>query len=923
MADDLGANPKVDETLALSMAALVDVLQSVGDGVVVPYLPWPELWRSTFAGSTDPWPDALAERCTQAVSLAFQLLNQAEENAIAQTRRAAEAAGELHLDSGSWDNQLAKLTAAGWQPSEIADALGALRVEPVLTAHPTEAKRQTVLDHHRRLYRCLVDLENTMWTPSEREALNADMRASLERLWRSGEVFLEKPTVADERRNVIHYMVNVFPAVLPWAERRLVDAWRRAGLDPDELDDPSRRPRLAFGTWVGGDRDGHPLVTADTTATTLALFRAEALKLVDEALNDLAAGLSLSDRRQAPPASLLGRIEERAASLGDAGAAALERNPGEPWRQAVNLMRAALPTADGPVVVGGYADAGELVADLGRLRDGLVAIGAERLAYGDVDPVIARLQVFGFHLATLDVRQNSAFHDRALAQLLTAAGEPDAAAYADWPEPRRTTSLRRELATRRPFTHAGAQVGPEADATLAVYRVLQAHAERWGTHGLGALIVSMTRNPADLLVVFVLARDAGLLRYDEDGAWCPLQVVPLFETIDDLERGGDSLDRFLAEPVVSRSLARQAAAAGESQPVQQVMIGYSDSGKDGGFVASFWSLYRAQLQLAEIGRRHGVRIRFFHGRGGTIGRGAGPTHRFVAALPPGTLGGDLRLTEQGETVAQKYANRVTATHHLELLAAGALARTLTARRGHVDPEPLVEAMDRLAVTSRAAYRDLLDRDGFMAFFAHATPLDVIEQSGIGSRPSRRTAKRTLEDLRAIPWVFAWNQARFVLPGWYGLGTALTELAEAEPALFDALAKAKTGDGRWPPFHYMIGNIATAFATTSPVIMQRYAGLVPDGDVRERFLAVILAEHGRTGAMLQRIYGKPLAEARPRIQRMIDRRHSALESLHAHQIALLERWRQAHETGDDTQSELLRRQLLLTVNGIAAGLGATG
>jgi phosphoenolpyruvate carboxylase len=510
-----------------------------------------------------------------------------------------------------------------------------------------------------------------------------------------------------------------------------------------------------------------------------------------------------------------------------------------------------------------------------------------------------------------------------LSRLLVAAGEPDGASFADWPEARRAALLTREVMTPRPFAHPKDDANGEARAVLDVYRVLAEHLDVHGGEGLGALIVSMTRSAADLLAVLVLARDAGLLRRAPDGAWCPLPVVPLFETIDDLEAAPRILDAFLGEPLVRRSLTRQAAAARLDQPVQQVMIGYSDSGKDGGFAASLWSLYRAQQALAEVGRRHGVRIRFFHGRGGTIGRGAGPTHRFLAALPPNTLAGDLRLTEQGEMISLKYANRITAAHHLELLLAGTFATTLRDRRGRADRPELVETMDQLAGWSRDAYRALVTAAGFLDFFATATPIDAIEQSRIGSRPARRTGQRTLADLRAIPWAFAWNQARFVLPGWYGLGAALQRLQRAAPERFEMLVHAKSEAHRWAPVHYMISNAATAWAWTAPSIMRRYADLMPDAAVRDRILAMILEEHAATGSGLEAIYRAPLAEARPHIQRALGRRAEALEPLHRHQVSLLRSWRRAREAEDAATAEALLPELLLSINAIAAGLGATG
>jgi phosphoenolpyruvate carboxylase len=893
-------------TLDFLMGTFESVLRELGEDAIADRLPW----RGEDHGGAQA-----DERLVQAHSIAFQLLGIAEENAAAQTRRSAEAAWRLAEEAGSWDQQFDRLKAAGLDQAAIAEALAGLRVEPVLTAHPTEAKRQSVLHHHRALYRVIVELENSMWTPAERATLEGEARACIERLWRTGEIFLEKPAVADERRNVLYYLTEVFPSALPWADARLDAAWERAGFDMATL--VRHRPKLRFGDWVGGDRDGHPFVTVATTEETLRLFRSQALVSIRERLDTLGAGLSLSARRQAAPAPLMAWIAERAAALGEPGAAALARNPDEPWRQAINLMAAALPPATGPDA---YRSAAALAGDLDRLADGLRAVGAGRLAAADVTPVRRHVETFGFHLAVLDVRQNSAFHDRALAQLLTLAGEPDGANYPEWNKARRVALMARELASPRPFSPAGAALEGEAADTVGSLRAFAQHRAAHGGEGLGALIVSMTRNAEDLFAVYLFAREAGLLEHGPEGSWLPLPVVPLLETIDDLERGAETLAAYLEQPIVKRSLAMQAQAAGLDRPVQQVMVGYSDSGKDGGSLASVWGLYRAQKAITALGESRGLRIRFFHGRGGSIGRGAGPTHRFLRALPPGSVAGDLRLTEQGETIAQKYANRVTAAHQFELLGAGTLGATLERR---TDPDALVATLDGMAVSARQAYRQLVDAEGFLTFFDRATPIDAIEQNRIGSRPARRTGQRTLKDLRAIPWVFAWSQARFGLPAWYGLGSALQQLHDSDAQAFSALVTAKAEATRWPPLHYLVSNAATAWATSSPEIMQRYAALLADEPLRARMMETIMAEHSRTGAMLAAIYGAPVAEARAEVQRGIDRRNAALAPLHAAQIALLDEWRGYRDAGDAAKADDLLQRVLLTVNAIASGLGSTG
>ncbi len=900
--------------------AFRDVLIELGEPDVAAALPWGDRHDPAVVPADQ-------DRLTQALSIAFRLATLSEENAAAQFRRARESADGPTAISGSWGRILSELRKAGHEPAAIAESLGRIVVEPVLTAHPTEAKRATVLEQHRELYRLLVSRENQMWTPQEQEALDGDLRAMLERLWRTGEIFLERPDVADEFRNVTHYLVRVFPRVVPRLDDRLRLAWSDAGLDPAMLDGAAL-PRLRFGTWVGGDRDGHPFVTAEVTERSLRSLRAAAIALLDDALVDAAVHLSLSDLIEPAPTELVEWIAATSAALGPAGARAVGRNPDEPWRQAINLIRARLPADDRVTGQGGapatghgpgarYADADSLVGDL-RLVDRLLGeIGAGRLGRHDVAPVVRLAETFGFHLAVLDIRQNSGFHDLAVAQLLAAAGVPDGETFADWSESDRLALLGRELASPRPLAAAGVEVGPEADAVLAAYRVLGRELAANGAAGIGSLIVSMTRDVSDLLVVYLLAKEAGLLRREGDDVRCLLPVAPLFETIDDLERSPDILRAFLGHPITRRSV--EARAGTGARPTQQVMVGYSDSNKDGGIVASLWSLYRAQDTLARIGGELGVAVTFFHGRGGTISRGAGPTHRFLRALPPGSLTGAIRLTEQGETISQKYANVITAAHNVELVVAGTAGSLIgTAASRSVAPhlEPL---MDELAAVSRQAYADLLDTDGFIDFFRQATPIDVIEHSRIGSRPARRTGRASLADLRAIPWVFSWSQARFLLSGWYGLGTAITDLRASDEGRFDELVGHVF---EWPPLHYIVSNAATAIATADAEIMGWYAELVGDAELRAAFLDRIRDERTRTIDLLEGIYGGPLAERRPNIARTLRQRDPALRSLHRRQIELVSTWR-ARQAEDPEVAESMLPQLLVTVNAIASGLGTTG
>lgn len=900
---------KIERDYAFLVECFREVLDDVGDGSAA---------RSLNDNTIDDTPGEDPERLIQAYSVAFQLLRMAEENANAQTRRALQQQDRLSEDSGSWEQHLRRLRALGLDAEDIATVLDSARVEPVLTAHPTEAKRQTVLEHHRALYLLLVDRENTMYTRQEQAALRDRIKATLECLWRTGEIFLEKPDLDSERRHVLYFLRHVFPPVLPALRARLRQAWEAEGLDPAVIAARPIRPQIAFGSWVGGDRDGHPFVTAEVTREALGELRAAALDLLSEKLRATAVRLSLSDRLQPPPAALKTRIAETVERLGPAGALAGDRNPGESWRQFVNLMLARLPLAGSPAP---YARADDLADDLALIETALRGAGAHRLADEDVLPLRDLVQTFGFHLARLDIRQNSQFHERAVAQLMDRAGL-DGPAFLSANEAGRRAVLDAELASPRPFTRESGRIGDnnEADTVVACYRVLTHEIKAHGTEGLGALIISMTRSVSDLLTVYLFAREAGLM-IDHDGAMaCPLNVVPLFETIDDLERSPGILDAYLSHPMVIRSLYAQAAAAGLSQPLQQVMVGYSDSNKDGGIWASRWTLHRAQDALAAVGRKHGIRIRFFHGRGGSISRGAGPTHRFLRALPPQALNGDMRLTEQGEVISQKYANRITATHNLELLTAGTVGSTATNLHTEDSGHPLDIVMDAVSRDSRSVYEALLKNDGFMEFFSSATPIDAIEAARIGSRPTRRTGQRTVADLRAIPWVFAWSQARFYLSGWYGVGSALNRLKETAP---EDYARLKEAAFDWAPLHYVISSVATSIATANPEIMRKYATLVADQGVRDRIMGQIEEEFVRTRDTLREIYGGPLSETRPRIHRTLDLRRPSLTRLHDRQVDLLARWRQARMDGQTATVAALEGQLLLTVNAIAGGLGATG
>ncbi len=859
-------------------------------------------------------------RTAQAYSMVFQLLNMVEENAAAQYRRSLETEHGLKYLSGLWGKNFDKLQNEGITPEQIAASLAKIRIEPVLTAHPTEAKRTTVLEHHRNLYLLLVQAEyGDYWTPSEKHSIREEIKTALERLWRTGEIFLEKPNVKDELRNIMHYLRHVFPIVLPILDFRLQEAWKQAGFDPQLIDDVDKLPRISFGDWVGGDRDGHPFVTAEVTEFTLKTLRSNAVDLIRQHLTDLVVKLSLSTTRQDTPPELIDYVRENAKALGKKGFKAFERNPDEYWRQLINLMLVKLPSIKNEANETGYKFASQLEADLKFMAKTLHQVGASRIVKQDVNPLIRLVKTFGFHLAVLDIRQNSSFHDKAVTQLLESAGF-EHTNFAEWSEAERLKFLNEELKYQRPFVRADLPVGTEADAVLSCYRVVAEHIKQYGQEGLGSFIISMTRSVSDLLVVYLLCREVGLTFLTDEGAVCRIPVVPLLETVDDLQASPQIMRGFLEHPITQRSLEFQRKLQGETHAVQQIMIGYSDSNKDGGILSGLWNLNRAQNILADIGKEKNIKFRFFHGRGGTVSRGAGPTHRFINGLPHGSINGDFRLTEQGETISQKYANRLTCAYNLELLLAGVTAKTLIHENSEKTGHILDPILDKLATESQQTYANLLRTDGFMQFFAQATPIDVIESSRIGSRPARRTGRRSLEDLRAIPWVFSWSQSRFYISGWYGVGTALENLQKYHPENFELVKKHAV---EYAPFRYILTNISTSILNADTEIMEAYANLMTDKTIQNRLYGMVLDELHRARKMVELIYGHRLETRRPKTVGLLQLRQAKLRTLHFYQIELIRKWRTLKDNGNQEEADKMLPELLLSVNAIAGGLRTTG
>ncbi|HAV12044.1 MAG TPA: phosphoenolpyruvate carboxylase [Opitutae bacterium] len=871
---------QVEEEHTFLVEAFADVLDSMGQENAA------QLIKSRLRNVS---PDNLDDASVQAISFYFQLLNLAEEHVANSMRRTREAKLGIASEPGHWGHYLSRLKESNIQPAEIRKQISQLWVEPVFTKHPTEAKRWSVLGIHREIVRLLRHREGER-TPREAEQNAAQVRAVIERLWLTGEIYMHKPQVKDELENLLYYLREVFPTMFSRLDENLEHAWQETYPNEPSLS-AKEMPHLQFGSWVGGDRDGHPLVTAEVTAETLATMRSTAVQIVCTRLKDLAQKLTLSDARATIPATMLKQIR---AWGGDTQIQ-------EPWLHFVELLSEQVENLSEE----------ELRTHLDKLMEWLIGVGSERTVQIYVRPIIRLLDSVGLHLARIDIRQNSEFYEKALSQMMIAAGVEDAKNFANWTEEAKLDFINQELSTPRPLTHASMTLPKEASEARDTLAVVAKHIRKNGTAGVGALIVSMTRNLVDLLTVYLLAKEVGLTYQDEGQLRCILPVVPLFETYEDLEGAPAISNAFLSHPCTRKSLRIDEP---NTKPRFIIMLGYSDSNKDTGILASQWILKSAQSKLFEVGNDHGVKITFFHGRGGTVGRGAGPTHRFLEALPEGSLNGGLRVTEQGEVIAQKYNTPATATANLEWLLAGSLGAQLLAEKQQATPT-IDAAMETLAKSSRAAYRELLEADGFIDFYRQATPIDAIEQSRIGSRPSRRTGKASLEDLRAIPWVFSWNQSRYYVPGWYGVGSALDALEQNDPKAYADIQKNLQST---PFLRYVFYNIESSISSSDEKWMKTYAGLVTDAKLRKRILDQILGERQRTVEQLQKLFTRPLPERRPRFYKTLTERDVPLAALHKKQIDLLQQARAAEKIDTETTDNLLR-----VVNAIAAGLRTTG
>jgi phosphoenolpyruvate carboxylase len=855
----------------------------------------PDALAAALAGR----PQAEAEALVRAFSTWFGAVNLAERVHRIRRRRDYQKAGAAP-QPGSLQAVLAGLRAEGVDEAVIDAMIARLRIEPVFTAHPTEAVRRVLLDKEREIVRCLTDDLDRNRTPQERSHDLARIRMALTSGWQTAESPPERPTVADEVEHVGYYLGETLYRVLPAFYETLELALGR----------PVPTRVLRFGTWVGGDMDGNPNVGADTMAAALGAQRRLAIAAYRRDLTRLSSLLSQSLERVAVDPAVLQRIEAYHTLLPKAATRISARHRTMPYRQLLQLIAARLaatarldadaeqpgaaPTALAvvPAQSTAYAGVDEFRADLQLILASLLTHGGEHAGAFAVRRVLRRADAFGFHLATLDLRQDSRAHDDALAALLD---DPD------WPErdaAERATRLAALLHGNAPPAAADAA---DAQSVLDVFRARRHLRARHGEHAFGPYIVSMSRSAADALAVLALSSIAG---EDSD----TLDVAPLFETVDDLHAAPDVLRALFADPHYRDHLRRR-------DDTQVVMLGYSDSAKDAGLAASRWAIQRCQIELVELSRAAGITVRFFHGRGGSASRGGSKTERAVIAAPRGTVDGYLRLTEQGEVIHRKYAIRSLALRNLEQMTGAVLRASLRPR----PPEPREVdwrgRMDRIAAESREVYRGLVHQHpDFVGYFRLATPIDVIERLKLGSRPAKRAAggQAGVESLRAIPWVFAWSQNRATLTAWYGVGSALQAAIER-----DGLETMQEMARDWPFFATMVDDLEMVLAKSDLGIFEMYSKLA--GELHEVLYPLVEAEFERAcNAVLALRGSDTLLSGDRRLAFSMRLRNPYVDPISLLQVDLLQRWRAAGR-----QDDALFHALVVTVNGIAAGVQNTG
>lgn len=845
-----------------------------------------------------------AVQVVRAYSYFSHLANIAEDQHHIRRTRHHERAGSPPR-KGTIKEILNRATEAGLKAEDIQAFFSGALMSPVLTAHPTEVRRKTTMHWEMDVAELLDRRGRGDWTADELEAIDDELRTAVETLWQTRLVRTTKLDVTDEVVNGLSYYDYTFLRELPRFYARLEDRLTdlAGGNEPITVSS-----FLRPGSWIGGDRDGNPFVRAHVLDETTALHRNTAMSFYAAELDTLRGELSLS--------TAIVNVSEALQALADLSPDESPHRQGESYRLAISTIQSRLDAtnerlaagnrepSDSPASVS-YMTPDDLLADLRIVRESLEDHGSARLANGRLRHLMRAIDCFGFHLASLDLRQNSDVYGRTVAELLSAAGvEED---YEDLDEDRRVAILVRELISPRPLIRPNWAYSDETRSELNILAAAARAQALTGPRAITTCIISNTQSVSDLLEVALLLKEAGII--DPEGT-SRMHVVPLFETIEDLRNATDIMDKLLGTPEYRRLVDSLGGT-------QEVMLGYSDSNKDGGYVTSGWELYKAEIGLIDLFKRHDVRLRLFHGRGGTVGRGGGPSYEAILAQPSGAVDGQIRITEQGEIISSKYTNPFLGRRNLEILASATLDASLLSPRDGSPPEHALAVMEELSAEAFRAYRELVyETDGFEDYFWASTVVDEIAKLNIGSRPASRKKTNRIQDLRAIPWVFSWAQCRVMLPGWYGFGTAVTRWLAANPD--QGLPLLQELYREWRFFGALLSNMDMVLAKSSMAIARRYAELVPDKMLRASIYGRIRDEWQTSIEQLLAISGNSvLLENNPLLDRSIRNRFPYLDPLNHIQVEMLKLSR------DNLDSPKVQRGIQLTINGIAAGLRNSG